>query len=58
MPHIPSLPVGYMDILKEKIRSVISPCAVKKNESYFSCGRMVIKPATKMMTLKTMMTIP
>ena len=31
MPHIASVPVGYMDILKEKIR-VISPCAVKKKE--------------------------
>ena len=30
MPHMVSLPVGYVDILEKKFRSVISPCAVKK----------------------------
>ena len=29
MPHIVSLPVGYMDILQKK-KSVIPPCVVKK----------------------------
>ena len=30
MPHMVSLPVGYVDILEKKFRSVIPPCAVKK----------------------------
>ena len=30
MPDMVSLPVGYMDILEKKFRSVIPPWAVKK----------------------------
>ena len=30
MPHMVSLPVGYVDILEKKFRSVIPPCAVKE----------------------------
>ena len=30
MPHMVSLPVGYVDILEKKFRSVIPPCAMKK----------------------------
>ena len=30
MPHMVSLPVGYMDILEKKFRSVIPPRGVKK----------------------------
>ena len=35
MPHMVSLPVGYMDILEKKFRSVIPPCAVKKTRVNF-----------------------
>ena len=35
MPHMVSLPVGYMDILEKKFRSVIPPCAVKKTRVTF-----------------------
>ena len=30
MPHMVSLPVGYVDILEKTFRSVIPPCAMKK----------------------------
>ena len=57
MPHIFSLPVGYMDILEKKISKCHSPFAVEKMTVTF-LQKMVITPDTKIMTLETMMTMP
>ena len=57
MPHIVSLSVGYMDILEKKIPSVILRLQRKRWRLLF-LQKMVITPATKMMTLETMMTMP
>ena len=57
MPHIVSLPVGYMVILEKKFRSVILRLQWKRWRLLF-LQKMVITPATKMMTLETMITMP
>ena len=45
MPHIVSLPVGYMDILEKKFRSVILRLQWKRWGLLF-LQKMVITPAT------------
>ena len=38
MPHIVSLPVGYMDILEKNFQVSFSVCN-GKDDGYFSCRR-------------------
>ena len=57
MPHIVSLPVGYMNILGKNSKCHSSVCSEKTLELLF-LQKMVITPATKMMTPETMMTVP
>ena len=54
MPHIVSLPVGYMDILEKKVS--FSVCSERWGLLFLQ--KMVITPATKIMTLEMMMTMP
>ena len=57
MPHIVSLPVGYMNILGKNSGCHPFVCSEKRCGLLF-LQKMVITPATKMMTLETMMTMP
>ena len=57
MPHIVSLPVGYMNILGKNSKCHPSVCSEKRCGLLFQ-QKMVITPATKMMTPETMMTVP
>ena len=57
MPHIVSLPVGYMNILGKNSKCHSSVCSEKTLKLLF-LQKMVITPATKMMTPETMMTVP
>ena len=57
MPHVASVPVGYMNILGKNLKCHSSVCSEKRWGLLF-LQKMVITPATKMMTPETMMTVP